>query len=106
DPVPVELLVTDTDGWEDRDALGLELPGEKPWRRAEARLVAQRLREEVDGGRRPGEIAVLGRAAASLQLLEQALEERGLSTYVVGGRGYWSQEQVRDGLCYLRTLAN
>ena len=34
---------------------------------------------------------------ASLRLLEQALEEQGLPTYVVGGRGYWSQEQVRDG---------
>jgi len=103
----VELLVTDTaGGWEDVEGLGLELPGEKPWRRAEARLIAQRLHEEVDGGRRPGEIAVLVRAAASLRLIEQALEERGLATYVVGGRGYWSQEQVRDGLAYLQALAN
>ena len=68
--------------------------------------MAQRLREEVDRGRRAGEIAVLVRAAASLRLLEQALEERGLATYVVGGRGYWSQEQVRDGLAYLSVLAN
>ena len=103
---PVELLVTHTEGWDDVADLGLELPGERPWRRAEARLIAQRLREEVDRGRRPGEIAVLVRAAASLRLIEQALEERGLATYVVGGRGYWSQEQVRDGLAYLSVLAN
>ncbi len=103
---PVELLVTDTDGWDEVEGIGLELPGERAWRRAEARTVARRLREEVDGGRRPGEIAVLVRAAASLRLLEQALEEHGLATYVVGGRGYWSQEQVRDGLAYLRVLAN
>ena len=70
--------------------LGLAGAREQPWRRAEARLVAHRLREEVDAGRRPGEIAVLVRAAASLRLLEQALEEHGLPTYVVGGRGYWS----------------
>ncbi len=104
--IPVELLVTDSTAWDDVQGLGLELPGEKPWRRAEARLIAERLHEEVERGRRPGEIAVLVRAAASLRLIEQALEERGLSTYVVGGRGYWSQEQVRDGLAYLQTLAN
>jgi hypothetical protein len=46
------------------------------------------------------------RATASLRLFEQALEEQGLPTYVVGGRGYWSQEQVRDGLAYLAALAN
>jgi ATP-dependent helicase/nuclease subunit A len=105
DVPPVELLVTHTKDWEDHPA-GPALPGEKPHRRAEAALIAQRLREEVDRGRRAGEIAVLVRAAASLRLLEQALEERGLPTYVVGGRGYWSQEQVRDGLAYLSVLAN
>ena len=52
--------------------------------------VAHRLREEVDAGRRPGDIVVLVRATASLRLFEQALEEQGLPTYVVGGRGYWS----------------
>ena len=104
---PVELLITDTSlDWEAVESVGLEIPGEKAWRRAEARLVAQRLAAEVAGGRRPGEIAVLVRAAASLRLLEQALEEQGLPTYVVGGRGYWSQEQVRDGIAYLQVLAN
>ena len=60
-------------------------------------LVAHRLREEVDAGRRPGDVVVLVRATALAAALEQALEEQGLPTYVVGGRGYWSQEQVRDG---------
>ena len=49
---------------------------------------------------------MLVRATGSLRLLEQALEEQGLPTYVVGGRGYWSQEQVRDGIAYLAALAN
>jgi ATP-dependent helicase/nuclease subunit A len=113
DPVtgepPVELLVTDTRGWDEPDlerAIGLTGFATQPWRRAEARLVAHRLRAEIDDGRRPGDVVVLVRATASLRLLEQALEEQGLPTYVVGGRGYWSQEQVRDGLAYLRALAN
>ena len=108
DPVTdpaVELLITDTRGWDEAD-LGLTGFATQPWRRAEARLVAHRLRTEVDDGRRPGDIVVLVRATASLRLLEQALEEQGLPTYVVGGRGYWSQEQVRDGIAYLSALAN
>ena len=104
---PVELLITDTRGWEEHAAaVGLAALAEQPWRRAEARLVAHRLREEVDAGRRPGDVVVLVRATASLRLFEQALEDQGLPTYVVGGRGYWSQEQVRDGLAYLAALAN
>jgi ATP-dependent helicase/nuclease subunit A len=104
---PVELLITETKGWDELDErLGLSGGGDQPWRRAEARLVAHRLREEVDAGRRAGDCVVLVRATGSLRLLEQALEEQGLPTYVVGGRGYWSQEQVRDGLAWLRALAN
>ena len=105
----VELLITDTRGWDEPElerALGLTALAPQPWRRAEARLVAHRLRAEIDGGRRPGDVVVLVRATASLRLLEQALEEQGLPTYVVGGRGYWSQEQVRDGIAYLGALAN
>ncbi|HKG66247.1 MAG TPA: UvrD-helicase domain-containing protein, partial [Solirubrobacteraceae bacterium] len=104
---PVELLVTASKAWDElAGEVGLGALAEQPWRRAEARLVAHRLREEVRAGRRPGDVVVLVRATASLRLFEQALEEQGLPTYVVGGRGYWSQEQVRDGLAYLGALAN
>jgi ATP-dependent exoDNAse (exonuclease V) beta subunit len=104
---PVELLVTDTRAWDEPGVdPGLAGIAEKPWRAAEARLVAHRLRAEIDAGRRPGDVVVLVRATASLRLFEQALEEQGLPTYVVGGRGYWSQEQVRDGLAWLSVLAD
>lgn len=104
---PVELLLTDNQGWDEHEAkLGLAGGGDQPWRRAEARAIAHRLRQETEEGRRAGDIVVLVRATSSLRLLEEALEEQGLPTYVVGGRGYWSQEQVRDGLAWLRVLAN
>lgn len=103
----VELLVCPKNGWEAREAeLGLAALATQPARRAEARTLAGRLRREADAGRPLGEMAVLVRATASLRLFEQALEEQGLATYVVGGRGYWSQEQVRDGLAYLSVLAS
>jgi ATP-dependent exoDNAse (exonuclease V) beta subunit len=103
----VELLGCDTAGWEERAAeLGLATLAAQPWRRAEARAVAARLRAEVDAGRPQRDVVVLVRATSSLRLYEQALEEQGLNTYVVGGRGYWAQEQVRDGVAYLGLLAN
>jgi ATP-dependent exoDNAse (exonuclease V) beta subunit len=37
---------------------------------------------------------------------ERALEDRGVPTYVIGGRGYWSHPQVIDLLSYLQALAN
>jgi ATP-dependent helicase/nuclease subunit A len=103
----VELLACETAGWEEREAeLGLAALAAQPWRRAEARAVAARLRAEIDAGRPQRDVVVLVRATSSLRLFEQALEEQGLSTYVVGGRGYWAQEQVRDGIAYLALLAN
>ena len=102
----VELLVTDSRGWEDDDRLGLAGVEAKPHRRAEARVIAHRLRQELEAGRAARDIVVLVRATASLRLFEEALEEQGVPTYVVGGRGYWSQQPVRDGLAYLAALAN
>ena len=86
----VELLAVETAGWEEREPeLGLAALATQPWRRAEARAVAARLRAEIDAGRPQRDTVVLVRATSSLRLYEQALEEQGLSTYVVGGRGYW-----------------
>ncbi len=88
----VELLVVDK---EDSD-----------WRAAEARAVASRVRQLTDAGTAPRDIVMLTRAATDLRLYERALEERGIATYMIGGRGYWSSPQVMDLLAYLRALSN
>ena len=49
---------------------------------------------------------LLTRATTDLRAYERALEERGLPTYVIGGRGYWSHPQVVDMVGYLEALAN
>jgi len=104
----VELLVVDRAA--DWGEVGLVAPGAVPpaplWRLAEARLLAARVRELIDAGRPPGEIVLLLRATGDLAVYERALVERGVPTYVIGGRGYWSQQQVRDLVAYLGVLAN
>ena len=77
-----------------------------PWRIAEARALAARVRELIDGGAAAGEIVVLNRATTDLRTYERALEDLRIPTYVIGGRGYWAHPQVIDLVAYLRTVAN
>jgi ATP-dependent helicase/nuclease subunit A len=96
----VELLVADKGAEWTSEGLSA------PWRVAEARALAARVQELVRGGSSPREIVVLTRASTDMRAYERALEERGIPTYVVGGRGYWSHPQVLDMVSYLRALAN
>jgi len=107
-PPRVELLLTDRDAdWSDAPLTDdAAPPASQLWRLAEARLLAQRVRELVDAGRSPGDIVVLLRATGDLAVFERALEDRGVRTYVVGGRGYWAQREVQDLLAHLAVLAN
>ncbi|HWA52609.1 MAG TPA: 3'-5' exonuclease, partial [Solirubrobacterales bacterium] len=104
----VELLLTAKEGW---DADGIELDpvtdGRTPLNQlAEARFLAARLRELADQGVERGEMVVLLRAFTRLDAYEDSLERAGLRPYVVGGRGYWSQQQVADVCALLATIAN
>jgi ATP-dependent helicase/nuclease subunit A len=105
---PVELLLTARDGW-DEEEIELEpaIDGRTPLNcLAEARSVAERLRELADAGIDRGEMVVLLRAFTHLDAYEDSLERAGLRPYVVGGRGYWSQQQVADVCALLATIAN
>jgi ATP-dependent exoDNAse (exonuclease V) beta subunit len=105
---PVEMLLTAREGW-DEEGIELEpaIDGRTPLNcLAEARAVAARLRELADSGVGRGEIVVLLRAFTHLDAYEDALERAGLRPYVVGGRGYWSQQQVADVCALLATIAN
>ncbi len=99
DPL-VELLLVDKGA--DWELEGLA----SPWRLAEARALADRLARLVADGTSPGQIVILTRATTDMRVYERALEQRGLPTYVIGGRGYWLHPQVLDVVAYLRVLAN
>jgi len=95
---PVELLVTDKGSF---SGTGLH------WRRAEARQVAQRVRELVDAGAAtPGEIVLLFAAGTDAEWFEEELRALDLPTYRMTGRRYFGQQQVVDLLSYLRLLHN
>ncbi len=105
---PVDLLLTARDGW-DGEGIRLEpaIDGSTPLNcLAEARFLAARLRELADAGVARGEMVVLLRAFTHLDAYEDSLERAGLRPYVVGGRGYWSQQQVADLSALLATIAN
>jgi len=109
----VELLVTDRHKrrWDDAlgggDPFGQAMRGATPWRAAEARLLARRVEQIArEGGYEWRHIVLLLRATTSMGFYERALEERGIPTHVVGGRGYWAQQQVADLRHWLSALAN
>ena len=101
----VEVLLTEQEGW---DAVELgDLPRAATWRHAEARMVAQRIRDLVDAGdARPEDVVILLRAFTDLAVFERALEDAGLQTLAGGGRGYWGRQVVRDLCAWLAALAN
>jgi ATP-dependent exoDNAse (exonuclease V) beta subunit len=104
----VELLLTARDGW---DAEGIDLApatdaDTPPNHLAEARFLAARLGELAESGVERGEMVVLLRAFTHLDAYEDSLERAGLRPYTIGGRGYWSQQQVADVCALLATIAN
>jgi len=105
---PVELLLTCRDGWDEEEVdLAPAVDGRTPANcLAEARFVAERLRALADEGVERGEMVVLLRAFTHLDAYEDSLERAGLRPYVLGGRGYWSQQQVTDVCALLATIAN
>ncbi len=103
----VELLLTARKaGWEEHELEPAVDSGTPPHYLAEARALAGRLRDLVDGGVMRGEIVVLLRAFTHLDAYEDSLARAGLRPYVVGGRGYWSQQQVSDACALLAVIAN
>jgi ATP-dependent helicase/nuclease subunit A len=110
----VELIVVDRPRkrWDERfdpapEPWGAAMHGAPPWRALEARLLAKRVEELVrEGPWSYRDVVLLFRATTAMGLFERALEERGIPVHVVGGRGYWSQQQVSDLRHWLSALAN
>jgi ATP-dependent exoDNAse (exonuclease V) beta subunit len=102
----VELLLTPRKGWEEVDLDAAVDSATPNHYLAEARRLARRMRDLADAGVPRGEMVVLLRAFTHLDAYEDSLARAGMRPYVVGGRGYWSQQQVSDVCALLAVLAN
>jgi DNA helicase II / ATP-dependent DNA helicase PcrA len=72
---------------------------------AEAAAVAAAIRELVDDGVPPAEIAVLYRVNAQSEAYEQALGDAGIAYQVRGGERFFQRTEVRTAVAALRTAA-
>ena len=72
---------------------------------AEAAWVAARMRELMDDGVPPGEIAVLYRVNAQSEAYEAALAAAGIPYVVRGGERYFERPEVREAMLALRVAA-
>jgi len=101
----LELILTDTDGWDEHAQLFSA--GPRLWRAAEARLLAARIDELIAGGEAaPGEIVVLLRAASEIGVYETEIASRGHATLTPAGAGFYRRPEIADLAAYLTALAN
>ena len=105
---PVELIVADTDGWQEHaEQLGAQRTQAGLWRTAEARLLAARIDELIaSGNSRAGEIVVLLRAASEIAIYETEIAALGHATLTPAGAGFYARPEIVDLSCYIRALAN
>ncbi|MBE0496212.1 MAG: UvrD-helicase domain-containing protein [Campylobacterales bacterium] len=72
----------------------------------EARAIAASIRELIDSGVNPKEIAVLYRINALSRSLEEGLNREGVSYKMVGGVKFYERAEIKDLISYLRLVAN
>ncbi|HHT68219.1 MAG TPA: UvrD-helicase domain-containing protein [Firmicutes bacterium] len=74
-------------------------------RAAEAQQIALKIRDLVDqGGYRYEQISILFRAMTNVHIYERALKEAGVPYVNLGGRGFYTKQEIQDVLHYFRWL--
>ena len=72
----------------------------------EAKYVAEVILSGVSGGRKYSEFAVLYRANAQSNAIEQALVKSGVPYRIIGGHRFNDTLEVKDAMAYLRVIQN
>ena len=73
---------------------------------AEAYWIGAEIRKDIARGIRPSDIGVLVRTNSLITELENVFTEMGLAVRISGGKSFFDRREVRDMLCYLKTLLN
>lgn len=74
---------------------------------AEAEMIAQTIKEEVDFARADySDYAILYRTNAQSRTLEEKLLMKNIPYKIVGGQNFYQRREIKDILAYLRIIAN
>ncbi len=73
---------------------------------AEADAVAKRIKNLIDSGINPNDIAVLYRINALSRSIEDGLRTYGIPYKLVGGMKFYEREEIKDLISYLRLIVN
>jgi DNA helicase-2/ATP-dependent DNA helicase PcrA len=72
----------------------------------EARTISALIKERIDYGENPKNIAILYRNNALSRAFESKLTEKMIPYKIVGGIGFWSRKEIKDVLSYLSMFNN
>jgi len=72
----------------------------------EAAWIARTIDEARSRGVDPGHVAVLYRTNAQSRAIEEGMRRRGIPYVIVGGTRFYERQEIKDGIAYLRVLAN
>lgn len=95
-PMGVELLTAVCEEAESLDHARLR----------EAQRIASRIRELHEEGVKYGDMAILFQTTTSCGIYEQALKREGIPYFMIAGRGFYHQPEIRDMMSYLAHLDN
>ncbi len=77
---------------------------ESDW--AEADAIADRIRENLDGGRSYGDMAVFYRTHAQTRALERSLGDAGIPYQILDAVEFYNRQEVKDIVAYLKLIQN
>jgi DNA helicase-2/ATP-dependent DNA helicase PcrA len=73
---------------------------------SEAKVIASRIRDLIDEGINPNNMAILYRINALSRSIEDGLNRAGISYKMVGGLKFYERAEIKDIISYLRLIAN
>ncbi|WP_221568296.1 DNA helicase PcrA [Alkalihalobacillus sp. TS-13] len=72
----------------------------------ESYFIVGKIKEMLQGERKPSDIAILYRTNAQSRVIEEALVKSNISYTIVGGTKFYDRKEIKDILAYLRLIAN
>ncbi|WP_349409305.1 DNA helicase PcrA [Pseudalkalibacillus sp. SCS-8] len=72
----------------------------------ESYFVVGKMKEMLQEGRKPSDMAVLYRTNAQSRVIEEALLKSNITYQIVGGTKFYDRKEIKDILAYLRLISN